>query len=149
MWGKERICSSCGKEENPPFRSELPLHSKGNLNLLFLSLWARLFYRTAERERERTGRERMSKHTHEPSGLLSISSLRTLVSPNQPTEPIICDPGLPRGQHRENLTGAEGKKTHWQQVTITGHPQPPSKRCPPTSARELLHRNACTFLCPL
>lgn len=65
-----------------------------------------------ERERERTGRERMSKHTHEPSGLLSISSLRTLVSPNQPTEPIICDPGLPRGQHRENLTGAEGKKTH-------------------------------------
>lgn len=37
---------------------------------------------------------------------------------------------VPRGQSTANFTGPEGKKTHWQQVMIMGHPQPPSKRCP-------------------
>jgi hypothetical protein len=76
---------------------------------------------------------------------LSISTLHTLVSPNlqNPQSLTLISPE----SSIEDTSQVQKGRRHTQQVTITGHPGPPSKRCPPTPASEL-HRNSCAFLYP-
>lgn len=62
-----------------------------------------LMRQNLQKWREGEDGARMREGAHAPSGLLTMSCVHTLVSPEQPIDSITCDPGPPRGQHRENF----------------------------------------------
>lgn len=81
--GKAGICSSCGKEENPPLGSELSQHSKGRAQFVGFELMSQVVRQTRGGREGRWG-EREGGGEEARTRVLWAAGLFKLAHPDAP-----------------------------------------------------------------